>query len=81
MLTLEDIEKIPREYLIPKEVAQVIGCYAYGITLAARNNPASLGFPVIIIGNRTKIPKQAFLNYMRGEKPKNNNKGGEENGL
>lgn len=70
MLTLEDIEKIQREYLIPKEVAQVIGCYPYGITLAARNDPESLGFPVIIIGRRTKIPKQAFLNYMRGEQQK-----------
>ena len=66
MLTLEDIEKIPREYLIPKEVAQVIGCYPYGITLAARNDPESLGFPVIVLGRRTKIPKQAFLNYMCG---------------
>ena len=65
-LTLEQVEKIPREFLIPKEVAQVLGCYAYGITLLARQDPKALGFPVIVIGNRTKIPKRAFINYMIG---------------
>lgn len=66
-LTLEDVEKIPREYLVPREAASVLGCAPYYINLVAAKTPEKLGFPVFMVGRRVKIPKAAFLRFMRGE--------------
>ena len=68
-MTLEDIEKIETEYLIPAQVAAVLGCDPYAINVQARDNPAALGFPMVKLGSRVKIPKVAFLRFMRGELP------------
>ena len=34
--------------------------------VAARDAPEQLGFPVVRIGSRTKIPREAFVRYMEG---------------
>lgn len=65
-MTLSEIEAIQREYLLPREVAAVLGTTDQGIRTWARQRPEELGFPVICIGSRVKIPKEGFLNYMRG---------------
>jgi hypothetical protein len=70
-MTLRDIENIDREYLLPDEVAKVLGSTGYSITIQARedrkNGVSSFPFPVVLIGNRVKIPKRPFLAAMRGE--------------
>ena len=66
-MTLSDIEKIPREYIIPREAAAVLGCTPYYINVAAKKCPEKLGFPVFKSGNRVKIPKAAFIKFMTGE--------------
>ena len=63
-MTLDDVRKIDREYLLPSEVAAVIGCDPQAIRVWARQRPQELGFPTICVGNRTKIPKIAFLRHM-----------------
>lgn len=65
-MTLSDIEKIPREYLIPKEAAAVLGCAPYYINIMAKSTPEKLGFPVFMSGSRVKIPKEAFIRFMKG---------------
>ena len=65
-MTLEEIRAIDREYLLPREVAAVLGTDPYSISVWAKQKPEALGFPVIRIGTRTKIPKRAFLKYMEG---------------
>lgn len=70
-LTLDDIAAMTKIYLVPREVAQVIGCHPYTISVMARD-PSTvglLGFPVIRTGTRTKIPRERFLEFM-GYKPK-----------
>ena len=37
------------------------------IRVAARQRPELLGFDVIIVGNRVKIPREAFIAFMRGK--------------
>ncbi|MCM1335382.1 MAG: hypothetical protein NC084_10875 [Bacteroides sp.] len=66
--TLAEIEAIASPILIPRQIAGYLGCSQYGINLMARSEPEALGFPVIVIGNRVKIPKEGFLNYCRGKK-------------
>lgn len=68
MMTLKEIAAIEREYLTPQEVASVLGCNSYAITVQVREDKAnginSFPFPTAMIGNRVKIMKKPFLAAM-----------------
>ena len=51
---------------MPKEVADILGATAQGVRTWARQRPQDLGFPVICIGARVKIPKAGFIAFMNG---------------
>ena len=57
MRTLEEIKKCGKPFLIPADVAPFLRCDPYSINVAARQNPAALGFPVILMGSRVRIPR------------------------
>ena len=59
------IEGSDKDPLYPADVASVIGCSPYTITVQARNNPNGFGFPVRVIGTRTQIPRYSFLKYCK----------------
>ena len=65
-MTLQQIESDTREILIPSDIAPILECDPQDIRVAARQKPELLGFPVILIGNREKIPRLAFLEFMNG---------------
>ena len=65
-MTLEEIKAIDREYLLPREVGAVLGTDGQSIRVWARQRPEELGFPVIVVKSRVKIPKEGFINFMRG---------------
>ena len=50
--------------ITPAMAAVVIGCNPHLIRIQAQHAPHLLGFPVIRVGNRTKIPKKAFLEFI-----------------
>lgn len=64
--TLEDIAQLDCAYLVPTQVAPVLGCASYAINVMARTQEGRnmLGFPVIVLGKRCKIPRVPFLQYM-----------------
>lgn len=66
-MTLNDIEKLDKEILVPTDVAPILGCTPYTINVATRDGSNPFPFPIIRIGTRVRIPKQAFLKAMRGE--------------
>lgn len=66
MRTLDEIRASGRDVLTPADVAPVLGCDPHYIRVAARQCPERLGFPVVLIGNRTKIPRSAFIKFMEG---------------
>lgn len=51
-------------WLTPKQVADVLGNDPQNIRRQARKAPAKLGFPVIVIGARTQIPRIPFLKFL-----------------
>lgn len=67
-MTLEDIKAIDREFLTPAQVAAVLGCDPQGIRVWARQRPEALGFPVVALAHRTKIPRRAFIAFMEGRR-------------
>lgn len=62
-MTLNEIRASGKAMLTPADVAPVLGCNPYAINVAAKQDPARLGFPVCMIGNRVKIPRLAFLQW------------------
>ncbi len=66
-MTLREIEAMPQEFLTPKQVATAIGTDPNLIRYQAHNAPHKLGFPVVVVGSRVKIPKEGFLNFCRGK--------------
>lgn len=65
-MTLDEIRASNSDFLTPIDVAEVLGCSPQGIRDAARKNPQALGFPVTVIGSRTRIPRIPFLQFVMG---------------
>lgn len=61
-MTIEEIRQSDKAFLLPKDIAPVMGSNEQTIRVAARLGV--LGFPVTFVGNRTKIPRIPFLKYI-----------------
>ena len=68
-MTLQDIERLDTLTLTPAQVSAVIGSDPNTLRWQAHHEPAMLGFPVIVVRSRVKIPRIPFIRFMRGEKP------------
>lgn len=66
-MTLEDVKAMDTDIITPAIAAQVLQCDPHWIRLAARQHPEWLGFPVVIISSRTKIPRIPFIKFMEGK--------------
>lgn len=62
--TLAEIEALPTEVLTCAQIAPVLGADPHTLHLQATDRPELLGFPVIVMGSRVKIPKRPFLAFM-----------------
>lgn len=65
-MTLQEIATYDRDYLTPTQAAPVLGCNPYFINLMSKTEQdrKALGFPVIRVGTRVKIPRIPFLHFM-----------------
>ena len=63
-MTLDEIKASDKSVLTPAEVAEVLGCDAQDVRIQARTAPERLGFPVIVVKTRTKIPRVPFLRFI-----------------
>ena len=64
---LDRIAALPKEMLVPTDIAGYLGCNPYTINVATRDGKNPFPFPVIRMGTRVRIPKIPFLKAMRGE--------------
>ncbi|MCI7350736.1 MAG: helix-turn-helix domain-containing protein [Ruminococcus sp.] len=60
-MLIEEIEQINRNYLTPAEVSSALGI---SISTFYRNYE-KMKFPIIRVGKKIHIPKEAFLNFLR----------------
>ena len=63
-MTFDEIKACDKPTLTPAEIADVLNCDAQDIRIQARMAPEKLGFPVIVVKTRTKIPRVPFLRFM-----------------
>lgn len=68
-MTLQEIRDSDKVFLTPFEISEALGTDPQNIRNQAAIDAAKLGFPVIRIGTRTKIPREAFLKYIEGATP------------
>lgn len=66
-MTLADIEKIDKSILTAADIADYLGTDPNTIRIQAHENAKMLGFPVIVLGSRVKIPKEGFIRFCKGE--------------
>lgn len=70
-MTLLELEALPKEVLSPAEIASCLGIdpqrFRTQVWEDQKKRKNSYGFPVIISNRRIKVPKAAFLKFMRGE--------------
>lgn len=64
---LDSLRQSDKLFLIPSEIAPVIGCNPYLINLQVKEDPSKLGFPVTKIGSSVRIPREAFLKWFDGQ--------------
>lgn len=63
-MTLENIRALDKATLTCTEIAQVLNADPAALRWQARFDPKSLGFPVIVIKTRVKIPRLPFIRFM-----------------
>ena len=66
MTRLEELEAMTDEILTCQQVALVLKASPATIHRQAVECPERLGFPVIVMGSRVKIPRKAFIAFLKG---------------
>lgn len=61
-MTLEEVKRSDKAFLLPKDIAPILGSDEQTIRVSARLGV--LGFPVTFVGNRLKIPRLPFLRFI-----------------
>ncbi len=62
--TLQDLKNEDAAFLTANDICGVLGCDPHHIRCMAHQRPELLGFTVVIMGNRVKIPRIPFLRFM-----------------
>lgn len=65
-MTVSELKALTQDTITPAVAARVLGCDPQWIRITARENRESLGFPVVVLGHRVKIPRVAFIKFMEG---------------
>ena len=63
-MTVEQVAAMKQPTITPAIAGALIGCNPQVIRIMAREDPARLGFPVFVSGNRTIIPRLPFLAWL-----------------
>lgn len=66
-MTISDLAQLTAPTITPAQAGAVLGIDPNTIRWQARDNPALLGFPVIVVKSRTYIPRLPFIRFVTGE--------------
>lgn len=64
---LEELKASEQLFILPADAAKVLGCAPELIRVTAKQCPERLGFPVAVIGTRTRIPRLPFIQFVEGK--------------
>lgn len=66
-MTLPEIRQSDKLFLVPTDIAGLLGCDPQNIRSAAKQRPELLGFPVCVMGTRVRIPRLPFVAFVEGQ--------------
>ena len=66
-MTLDEIRATKKPFLTPEDVAEAMGIASQSLRDQVTRDASKVGFPVVRVGTRTKIPREAFLKFIAGE--------------
>ncbi|MDO4564814.1 MAG: hypothetical protein Q4C04_04300 [Clostridia bacterium] len=66
MKTLAEIKASDKEFLFADDIADYLEVAPHSIRCQAQTAPHKLGFPVIVVGTRVKIPRLGFIRFIEG---------------
>lgn len=61
---IEQLQAMDKTFLSPREISPILGSDPQTIRVTARQRPDLLGFPFTFVGNRMKIPRLPFLQFL-----------------
>lgn len=65
MKPIEYLESLDKTFLTAADVAPYLECDPIYVREKAHTSPETLGFPVLVMRRRVKIPKQPFIDYIK----------------
>jgi len=65
-MTINDLRNSNCVWITPAEAASILHCDPHSIRVQAHTAPDKLGYPVIVIGRRVRIPRKPFIAYVDG---------------
>jgi len=63
-MTIDTLRTSTAVYLTAADVAPILHCDPQQLRAQAHRDPRALGFPVITVGRRVRIPRAPFLRYL-----------------
>jgi len=63
-MTLDEMKQSKEVFILADDIAEILGSDPQTIRSTAKEDQSKLGFPVVIVGNRVKIPRKPFLKWM-----------------
>ena len=64
MVTFEDLENYPHEFLPVTMVAEFMGCAPQSIRSQAQVDAGALGFPCCLMNSTIRIPRRGYINWL-----------------
>ena len=65
MRTIAEAAACEKEMLTVADIAPILMTDPQSIRLQAKKDPKALGFPCIVVGTRTLIPREGFVRFCR----------------
>ncbi len=66
LLSIDALKQMTCLTITPDIAANVIGVDPQSIRAQAQEDPGKLGFRVIVLGSRTMIPREPFIQFLTG---------------
>lgn len=66
-MTIDEIKQSDKRFLTPDDIKDYLEADPQSIRVQAHNDPSKLGFPVVVLGSRVKIPRKGFLKFFELE--------------
>lgn len=63
-MTIKEMQESAKTFLTAADISSVLECDPQCIREQAQKDPSKLGYPVIVMGRRVRIPRIPFLRYL-----------------